>query len=71
MVRCNLSMLMGKNRKNVQDVCNETGLARNTVSNLYYDRAARIDYNTIDKLCQMFHCKVGDLLEVAEEKTKV
>ncbi len=67
MVRCNLSMLMGKDRKNVQDVCNETGLARNTVSNLYYDRAARIDYNTIDKLCQMFQCKVGDLLEVIED----
>ena len=67
MVRCNLSILMGKDRKNVQDVCNETGLARNTVSNLYYDRATRIDYNTIDKLCQMFHCEVGDLFEVTED----
>lgn len=67
MVRCNLSILMGKNRKNVQDVCNETGLARNTVSNLYYDRVARIDYNTIDKLCRMFHCKVGDLFEFTED----
>lgn len=66
MVRCNLSIHMGKNRKNIQDVCNETGLARNTVSNLYYDKATRIDYNTIDKLCQMFHCKVGDLFEFLE-----
>lgn len=71
MVKCNLSILMGKDRKNVQDVCNETGLARNTVSNLYYDRVARIDYNTIDKLCQMFHCEVGDLLEVTKDAKEV
>ncbi|MFV0242555.1 MAG: helix-turn-helix domain-containing protein [Lacrimispora sphenoides] len=46
----------------IQDVCNATGLARNTVSNLYKDTAARIDYNTIEKLCILFRCKVGDLL---------
>lgn len=63
MVKCKLSILMGQNRKKIQDVCNETGLARNTVANLYNDKAARIDYNTIEKLCQMFHCTIGELLE--------
>ena len=66
-MKCNLSLLMGRDRKKIQDVCNETGLARNTVANLYNDKATRIDYNTIEKLCQMFHCKVGDLLEVTED----
>lgn len=63
MIKCNLSILMGRDKKNVQDVCNETGLARNTVSNLYYDKATRVDYNTIGKLCQMFHCEVSDIFE--------
>ncbi len=62
MVKCNLSILMGREKMKIQDVCNATGLARNTVSNLYKDTAARIDYNTIEKLCILFRCKVGDLL---------
>ncbi len=58
---------MGRDRKNVQDVCNETGLARNTVSNLYYDKATRVDYNTIGKLCEIFHCEVGDIFEFTSD----
>lgn len=64
MVKCNLSRLMGEKRMNIQEVCNVTGLARNTVANLYNDKAKRIDYNTIEKLCLLFECKVGDLLEI-------
>lgn len=54
---------MGRDRKKIQDVTNETGLARNTVGNLYKDKATRIDYDTINKLCEMFHITVGELLE--------
>ena len=65
MIRCKLSTLMGRDRKKIQDVCNETGLARNTVANLYRDVATRVDYNTMDKLCRMFGCGVGDLFEIS------
>ena len=67
MVKCKLSILMGRDRKNIQDVCNETGLARNTVSNLYYDKATRVDYNAIGKLCQILHCGVGDIFEFTDD----
>ena len=63
MVKCNLSLLMGRDKLNIQDVCNATGLARNTVANLYKDTVKRIDYKTIEKLCQLFNCTVGELLE--------
>ena len=66
-IKCNLSVYMGRDRKNIQDVCSETGLARNTVANLYYDRASRVDYNTMGKLCKMFHCGVGDLFEFTDD----
>ena len=68
MIKCNLSTYMGRDRKKIQDVVNETGLARNTVGNLYRDKATRIDYDTIDKLCRMFHIGVGDLLEYIPEQ---
>ena len=61
MIKCNLSILMGKAKMNIQDVSNATGLARNTVGNLYRDTATRVDYNTIDSLCGLFNCEVGEL----------
>ncbi|MCR5790368.1 MAG: helix-turn-helix transcriptional regulator [Lachnospiraceae bacterium] len=68
MIKCNLSSLMGRDRKNIQDVCNETGLARNTVANLYHDRAKRVDYETMDKLCRMFQCTIGELYEFDRQR---
>ena len=62
-IRCNLSTLMGKNRYKIQDVCEKTGLARGTVSNLYHDKMQRIDYDTLEKLCKLFDCKANSILE--------
>ena len=61
-IHCTLSTLMGKQRVSIQDIHSATGLSRNTVSSLYHDRATRIDYTTLGKLCSYFHCGVADLL---------
>jgi putative transcriptional regulator len=66
MIHSKLSTLIGQKRMNIQDVCNETGLARNTIAFLYKDKVKRIDYETLDKLCKLFGCQVGDLLEYEE-----
>lgn len=63
-IHCNLSTLMGKNRYTIQDVHQQTGLSRNTISNLYNDKASRIDYETVEKLCNLFGCSLEDLFEI-------
>ena len=63
MIKCKLSILLGRDKLNIQEVCNRTGLARNTVTNLYKEKATRIDFNTMDSLCELFDCSVGDLFE--------
>ena len=63
MIKCNLSILMGRYNKKIQAVFNETGLASNTVAILYNENATRVDYNTMEQLCKMFHCTVGELFE--------
>ena len=63
-VKSNLSTLMGSRRYSIKDVHEKTGLSRGTISNLYNDRATRIDYDTIAKLCELFGCDVGSLLVV-------
>ncbi len=65
---CKLSILMGEKRYNIQDVYKKTGLSRGTISNLYHDKMQRIDYETLSKLCELFDCSVGDILEFTKEK---
>ena len=60
-VHCALSTLMGKHRYSIQDMHVKTGLSRNTISNLYNDRATRVDFDTIDKLCIALNCSISDL----------
>jgi putative transcriptional regulator len=67
-IHCNLSTLMGQKRYSIQDVHEHTGLSRNTVSNLYNDKATRIDYETIEKLCKLFACTLNDLFCICSEK---
>lgn len=60
-MHCTLSTLMGKNRYSIQDVHELTGLSRTTISNLYNDKATRIDYETAEKLCALFECSINEL----------
>lgn len=69
-MRCQLSTLMGQSRYSIQDVHNKTGLARSTVTQLYHDKATRIDFETIEKLCALFQCNINDLLELEGTKSK-
>ena len=64
---CKLSTLMGASRYTIQDVHEKTGLSRSTVSQLYHDRATRIDYDTIEKLCALFNCQISDLLSTGSK----
>ena len=63
MIRCHLARLMGERKLKIADVARETGLNRNTVTLLYKETAQKIDLDTIDKLCDLFECEVGELLE--------
>ncbi len=63
MIRCHLSRLMGEKKMKVIDVARETGLHRNTVTLLYKETATRVDFETVNKLCELFKCQVSDLFE--------
>lgn len=63
MIRCNLSVWMGKKKMNMSDVHRATGLNRTTITHLYYETTQRIELHAVDKLCRLFECQVGDLFE--------
>jgi len=47
----------------VAEVARETGLHRNTLTQLYYETASRIDLETINRLCAYLKVGVGELFE--------
>lgn len=71
MIRCNLSVMMGKKKMNIADVHRATGLNRTTVTHLYYETAQRVELNAVDKLCKLFECQVGDLFEWIPDKASL
>jgi len=64
----NLSLPMGKYRYSIQNVHERTGLARRTISTLYNDKTTRIDFLTIEKLCQLFGCRINQLFILCDDK---
>ena len=63
MIKCHLSRLMGERKMKIADVARETGLHRNTITLLYNETASRVDVEAMDKLCELFGVRVGDLFE--------
>ena len=69
MIRCHLSALMRRDQLRIAEVARLTGLNRSTVTALYRSSATRVELPALDRLCALFGCSVGELLEyVAEEK---
>jgi len=63
MIRVTLSRVMGEQRIRIQELSERTGLSRSTISMLYNEKAGRIDFKTLDKLCAALGCQPADLLE--------
>ena len=66
MIKCHLSRLMGERKLKIADVARDIDVHRNTITLLYYEKAQRVDFEVLDKLCKYFNCKVEDILEYRE-----
>lgn len=66
MIRCHLARMMGEHKMRIADVVRETGLRRNTITLMYKETAQKVDLEAIERLCALFECQVGDLLELTK-----
>ena len=62
MIICNLAVLLAKKKLKVSDAVRATGISQSTLLRLYHDKTTRIDFETIEKLCDFLEIEVGDLL---------
>lgn len=67
-VKNNLRILMAKNKMNIQDVHEKTGMSRTTISKLYNETSTTISFDTIYALCTLFNVEPGDLLYMEREE---
>lgn len=58
---------MGERKLKIADVARAIDVHRNTITLLYYEKAKRIDFEVLDKLCKLFNCRVEDILEYKED----
>ena len=62
-----LPTLLAERRLKVADAVRATGVSKTTLHKIYNDQSSRIDFDTIDKLCEYLGVGVGDLFEHVTE----
>ena len=71
MIVNHLPTLLAERRLKVADAVRATGVSKTTLHKIYNDQSSRIDFDTIDKLCEYLEVGVGDIFEyVKEDKEK-
>lgn len=67
MIVNHLPTLLAERRLKVADAVRATGISKTTLHKIYNDQSSRIDFDTIDKLCEYLEVGVGDIFEHVDE----
>ena len=62
MIHSKLSEILGRKRIKMSELAQKAGLNKNTVLNLYHDRSTRIEFEVLNKLCNILECTPSDIL---------
>lgn len=63
MIRIHLSRLLGERKMKMAELSRLSGISKNALSDLYYERTQSIRFDTLEKLCQILNCTTGELIE--------
>jgi len=67
MIVNHLPTLLAERRLKVADAVRATGVSKTTLHKIYNDQSSRIDFDTIDKLCEYLDVEVGDIFEYIKD----
>ena len=62
-IRVRLRELLEKRGMAQTELQARSGLGYSTINALYHEKTERIEFATLEKLCEVLECEVGDLLE--------
>lgn len=67
-VHCRLSAVLGERRLRMVHLAEATGISRGALRLLYWDKAKKLDFDILGRLCKALNCQPGDLLYFVEEE---
>ncbi|MGB9887808.1 MAG: helix-turn-helix domain-containing protein [Moorellales bacterium] len=67
-VHCRLSAVLGEKRMRMVHLAEATGISRGALRLLYWDRARKLDFDILARLCKALNCQPGDLLYYTDEE---
>ena len=62
MIEIRLDKLLGNRGRSFYWLAKETGISHTTLSRLKKGRALGINFETLEKICEVLKCKPGDVL---------
>ena len=68
MLENRLWVLMAERQIKISSISDDTGISRTTLTSLKYHRASRIDFKTLDILCQYLRITPGEFFEYKPDK---
>ena len=68
MIKIHLSRILGERRLTQRKVAELGNLRTSTVHMIYTEKAQRIDFDVLSRLCRALDCQPGDLLEYIPDK---
>ena len=67
----NLDVMMAKRKITSQELADKIGITQANLSILKTNKGKAIRFSTLDKICEVLHCKPGDILDYeSEEKNR-
>ncbi len=67
-IRVSLRELLEKRGMAQTELQARSGLGYSTINALYHGKTERIEFATLEAICDVLGCKVGDLIEYVPEK---
>ncbi len=67
-IKIHLGRLLGERKMKMSELSRKTGISKNALSDLYYEKVKAIRFDTLEKICKALGCVVGELIEYQPDK---
>ena len=62
-IKIHLGRLLGERKMKMAELSRMTGISKNALSDVYYEKGKAIRFETLEKICEALGCTVGELIE--------
>jgi putative transcriptional regulator len=68
MIKIKIAEMLGKHKMTRKKLAELIKVRPNTIGDLYNESIRRLDLQTLDKICELFDCKIEDIIEYVSEE---